>query len=94
MVRHRVCDYLKVVVANGPVVVACAGGAGSFEVRRAEFRQGGLPNRLLVITDLSRAWAERGAHMECGSLLPLCFWQLAAVGALTALLGKAGIPDV
>lgn len=34
------------------------GGAGSFEVRRAEFRQGGLPNRLLVITDLSRALRE------------------------------------
>ena len=34
------------------------GRAGSFEVRRAQFRQGGLPNQLLVITDLSRALRE------------------------------------
>lgn len=34
------------------------GRAGSFEVRRAQFRQGGLPNQLLVMTDLSRALRE------------------------------------
>jgi nitrogen fixation/metabolism regulation signal transduction histidine kinase len=31
------------------------GGAGSFEVRRAEFREGGRPHQLLAITDRSRA---------------------------------------
>ena len=35
------------------------GGAGSFEVRRAEFREGGRPHQLLAITDLSRALREQ-----------------------------------
>ena len=35
-----------------------AGGAGRFEVRRYRFREGGLPQDLLVITDLSRALRE------------------------------------
>ncbi len=49
-----------VLAGQSPVTVrrSFPGGAGSFEVRRAEFRQGGLPNRLLVITDLSRALRE------------------------------------
>ena len=49
-----------VLTGPSPVTVrrSFPGGAGSFEVRRAEFRQGGLPNRLLVITDLSRALRE------------------------------------
>src|SRR5690606_37380975 len=34
------------------------GGAGRFEVRRYRFREGGLPQDLLVITDLSRALRE------------------------------------
>jgi nitrogen fixation/metabolism regulation signal transduction histidine kinase len=34
------------------------GGAGRWETRRSEFRQGGLPLQLLVITDLSRALRE------------------------------------
>ncbi|HEU4564949.1 MAG TPA: ATP-binding protein [Gemmatimonadaceae bacterium] len=34
------------------------GGAGRWEVRRGEFRQGGLPHRLLVIADLSRTLRE------------------------------------
>jgi two-component system, NtrC family, nitrogen regulation sensor histidine kinase NtrY len=35
-----------------------AGGMGSWDVRRASFREGGLPHDLLVITDLSRALRE------------------------------------
>src|SRR5687767_10475325 len=35
-----------------------AAGAGAFEVRRASFREGGLPHDLLVINDLSRALRE------------------------------------
>lgn len=35
-----------------------AGGSGSWECRRATFREGGLPHQLLVITDLSRALRE------------------------------------
>jgi nitrogen fixation/metabolism regulation signal transduction histidine kinase len=31
------------------------GGSGRFEVRRGEFRQGGVPHRLLVLSDVSRA---------------------------------------
>jgi nitrogen fixation/metabolism regulation signal transduction histidine kinase len=34
------------------------GSTGSFEVRRAEFREGGRPHQLLAITDLSRALRE------------------------------------
>ncbi|HET9251785.1 MAG TPA: ATP-binding protein [Candidatus Eisenbacteria bacterium] len=34
------------------------GRAGRWEVRATEFRQGGLPHRLLVLTDLSRALRE------------------------------------
>jgi two-component system nitrogen regulation sensor histidine kinase NtrY len=34
------------------------GAAGRWEVRRAEFRQGGLPHHLLVLSDLSRALRE------------------------------------
>ena len=37
---------------------AFPGGTGSWEVRRATFREGGLPHDLLVITDLSRALRE------------------------------------
>jgi nitrogen fixation/metabolism regulation signal transduction histidine kinase len=31
------------------------GGSGRWEIRRASFRQGGLPHRLLVLSDVSRA---------------------------------------
>jgi PAS domain-containing protein len=48
---------------------AFPGGSGPFDVRRAGFREGGLPHDLLVITDLSRALREeeraaRGAWTE------------------------------
>jgi len=34
------------------------GGAGSFDLRRARFRQGGRPHELIAVTDLSRALRE------------------------------------
>jgi two-component system, NtrC family, nitrogen regulation sensor histidine kinase NtrY len=34
------------------------GGSGRFELRRARFREGGMPHELLVVTDLSRALRE------------------------------------
>src|SRR5439155_15169468 len=34
------------------------GGSGRWEVRRSTFRQGGLPHRLLVLSDVSRALRE------------------------------------
>jgi two-component system nitrogen regulation sensor histidine kinase NtrY len=37
---------------------AFPGGSGSFEIRRATFRESGLPHQLVVITDLSRALRE------------------------------------
>ena len=37
---------------------AFPGGAGSFDLRRAAFREGGRPHELLAITDLSRALRE------------------------------------
>lgn len=42
---------------------AFPGGAGSFDLRRTTFREGGRPHQLLAITDLSRALREeeRGA---------------------------------
>jgi nitrogen fixation/metabolism regulation signal transduction histidine kinase len=42
---------------------AFPGGAGSFDLRRTSFREGGRPHQLLAITDLSRALREeeRGA---------------------------------
>ena len=37
---------------------AFPGGAGRWEIRRSEFRQGGRPHRLLVLADLSRTLRE------------------------------------
>jgi nitrogen fixation/metabolism regulation signal transduction histidine kinase len=37
---------------------AFPGGAGSFDLRRATFRQGGRPHELIAVTDLSRALRE------------------------------------
>ena len=37
---------------------AFPGGVGRWEIRRSEFRQGGLPHQLLVLSDLSQALRE------------------------------------
>jgi nitrogen fixation/metabolism regulation signal transduction histidine kinase len=45
---------------DAPQVINTAfpGGAGRWEVRRSQFRQGGLPHELLVLSDLSRPLRE------------------------------------
>jgi nitrogen fixation/metabolism regulation signal transduction histidine kinase len=45
---------------EGPRVIDAVfpGGSGRWEVRRSTFRQGGLPHRLLVLSDVSRALRE------------------------------------
>jgi PAS domain S-box-containing protein len=43
---HRTCEH------------TFPGGSGRWEIRRIDFRQGGLPMQMLVVTDLSRALRE------------------------------------
>jgi len=38
--------------------ISFPGGAGKWDIRHSTFREGGLPNRLLVLSDLSRALRE------------------------------------
>ena len=45
-------------VGNATVKRTFPGGSGSWEIRRAGFREGGLPLDLIAITDLSRALRE------------------------------------
>jgi signal transduction histidine kinase len=47
-------------VGDAPRVINTAfpGGVGRWEVRRSQFRQGGLPHELLVLSDLSRPLRE------------------------------------
>jgi len=42
--------------------LAFAGGSGRFVVRRSEFRQAGMPHRLLVLSDVSRTLREEERH--------------------------------
>jgi len=78
----RLADALK---EDGPPVLDLAfpGGSGRWEARRGTFRQGGLPHRLLVLSNLSRALRdeERQAwqrlirvlgHELNNSLAPIC----------------------
>jgi two-component system nitrogen regulation sensor histidine kinase NtrY len=78
---------------------AFAGGSGPFDVRRAGFREGGLPHDLLVITDLSRALREeeRAAwqrlirvlgHELNNSLAPI----KSMAATLAALIGRDPLP--
>jgi nitrogen fixation/metabolism regulation signal transduction histidine kinase len=50
-------DSLEVAIAT-TIRRTFPGGSGTWEVRRASFREGGLPHDLLVITDLSRVLRE------------------------------------
>jgi len=70
-------------------------GSGSFEVRRAEFREGGRPHQLVAISDLSRALREEErqawqrlirvlGHELNNSLAPI----RSMAGTLSALLGR------
>lgn len=75
------------------------GGSGPFEVRRAGFREGGLPHDLLVISDVSRALREeeRAAwqrlirvlgHELNNSLAPI----KSMAGTLATLLAREPLP--
>ncbi|HET9485389.1 MAG TPA: histidine kinase, partial [Xanthomonadales bacterium] len=77
-----------------------SGGAGAFEVRRASFREGGLPHDLLVINDLSRALREEEraawkriirvlSHEINNSLAPI----KSISGSLATLMEKRPPPD-
>jgi len=50
-------EYLR---ENGPRLLdaSFAGNTGRWEIRRSTFREGGLPHRLLVLSDLTRALRE------------------------------------
>jgi nitrogen fixation/metabolism regulation signal transduction histidine kinase len=84
---HRVLD------------VTFPGGAGRWDLRRGEFRQGGRPHQLLVLSDLSRALREEElqawkrlvrvlSHEINNSLAPIT----SMAGSLTDLLGRAPRP--
>ena len=51
------CDYLR---DGGPRLLdaSFAGSAGRWEIRRSTFREEGLPHRMLVLSDLTRALRE------------------------------------
>jgi nitrogen fixation/metabolism regulation signal transduction histidine kinase len=92
--------------AHGPrglaprlIEIAFPGGAGRWEARTGEFRQGGLPHRLLVLTDLSRALREEErqawqrlvrvlGHEINNSLAPI----KSIAGSLQSLLGREPRP--
>jgi signal transduction histidine kinase len=82
---------------GGPrlVEINFPGGTGRWEARTGEFRQGGLPHRLLVLTDLSRALREEErqawqrlvrvlGHEINNSLAPI----KSIAGSLQSLLGR------
>jgi nitrogen fixation/metabolism regulation signal transduction histidine kinase len=83
-----------------PVVeMAFPGGSGRFEVRRSQFRQGGLPHHLLVLSDVSRSLRdeERQAwqrlmrvlgHEINNSLAPI----KSIAGSLDQLLAREALP--
>jgi PAS domain S-box-containing protein len=58
--RAREIGLDQYLVGDAPRVINTAfpGGAGRWEVRRSQFRQGGLPHELLVLSDLSRPLRE------------------------------------
>ena len=77
-----------------------AGGSGRWEIRRSNFRQGGLPHQLLVLSDLSRALREEErrawqrivrvlGHELNNSLTPIS----SISSSLKSLLSRADKPD-
>lgn len=79
---------------------AFPGGAGRWEVRRSEFRQGGRPMSLLVLSDVSRALRQEEAHAwqrlirvlgheMNNSLAPIH----SIAGSLEALVARRPLPD-
>ncbi|RPJ72515.1 MAG: PAS domain-containing protein [Acidobacteria bacterium] len=85
-----------------PVVVDMAfpGGVGRWEVRRSDFRQGGLPHTLLVLTDVSRPLREQErqawqrlmrvlGHEINNSLTPI----KSIAGSLASMIRRGELPD-
>lgn len=79
---------------------AFAGGIGSYEVRRASFREGGKPHELLAISDLSRALREEErqawqrlirvlGHELNNSLAPI----RSMAATLSTLIAREPLPD-
>ena len=77
-----------------------AGGSGRFELRHFSFREGGRPQQLLAITDLSRTLREEErqawqrlirvlGHELNNSLAPI----KSLAGTLAQLLGREPLPD-
>ena len=84
-----------------PVVMDLAfpGGVGRWEVRRSDFRQGGLPHTLLVLTDVSRPLREQErqawqrlmrvlGHEINNSLAPI----KSIAGSLATLIRREALP--
>lgn len=79
--------------------LAFPGGVGRWEIRRTSFRQGGLPHRLLVLTDVSRPLREEErqawqrlmrvlGHEINNSLAPIN----SIAGSLARLLARDDLP--
>jgi two-component system nitrogen regulation sensor histidine kinase NtrY len=79
---------------------AFAGGVGRWEVRRSQFRQGGLPHELLVLSDLSRPLREEErqafqrlirviGHEMNNSLAPI----KSIAGSLSTIIDRDPPPD-
>jgi nitrogen fixation/metabolism regulation signal transduction histidine kinase len=94
-------DLVDCLAVQGAATVrrSFAGNSGSFEVRRATFRESGLPHQLVVITDLSRALREeeRAAwqrlirvlgHELNNSLAPI----KSMAGTLASLIAREPLP--
>ena len=89
-------------VGEAPRVINTAfpGGVGRWEVRRSQFRQGGLPHELLVLSDLSRPLREEErqafqrlirviGHEMNNSLAPI----KSIAGSLSTIIDRDPPPD-
>jgi PAS domain S-box-containing protein len=83
----------------GLLEMTLPGGAGRFDVRGTTFREGGLPHRLLVLANMSRALREEErqawqrlirvlGHELNNSLAPI----KSIAGSLESLLGREALP--
>lgn len=80
--------------------VAFAGATGRYEVRVSAFRQGGLPHRLLVLTDVSQPLRE-GERQAWQRLIRVLGHELnnsltpikSIAESLDQLVGRAALPD-
>lgn len=93
-------DDLLAIEGSGTVKRAFGGSSGRWDVRRFTVREGGKPNDLLVVTDLSRALREEErqawqrlirvlGHELNNSLAPI----KSMAGTLSSVLGQQPLPD-